>query len=85
MSSTYLVLVSSGLLCTGGPPASGDWQSSVEVDFYLSQHMVHVAEHKVPRRFGDFFMRNTLRFHELAESLKAANRQRDKDILTGKR
>jgi len=45
------------------------------------QEMVHVAEHKIPRRFGDFFMRQTLRFCDLTETLKAANRQRDKDIL----
>lgn len=48
----------------------GDFQSSSEVDFYIDKDMIHIADTKVSRRYGDFFIRQIHKFEELNRSLK---------------
>jgi len=48
----------------------GDFQSSSEVDFYIDKDMIHIADTKVARRYGDFFIRQIHKFEELNRSLK---------------
>lgn len=49
----------------------GDFQSESEVDFYIDKNMIHIADTKVDRRYGDFFIRQIHKFEELNRSLKA--------------
>lgn len=42
-----------------------------QVDFYIDKMMIHIADTKVDRRYGDFFIRQILKFDELNRSLKA--------------
>ena len=49
----------------------GDFQSESEVDFYIDKNMIHIADTKVDRRYGDFFIRQIHKFEELHHTLKA--------------
>lgn len=49
----------------------GEFQSSSEVDFYVDKDMIHIADTKVARRYGDFFIRQIHKFDELNRTLKA--------------
>ncbi len=44
---------------------------SMQVDFYIDKNMIHIADTKVDRRYGDFFIRQIHKFEELNRSLKA--------------
>ncbi|XP_002736781.1 eukaryotic translation initiation factor 3 subunit L [Saccoglossus kowalevskii] len=48
----------------------GEFQSASEVDFYIDQDMIHIADTKVARRYGDFFIRQIHKFEELRHNLK---------------
>lgn len=49
----------------------GEFQSASEVDFYIDKDMIHIADTKVARRYGDFFIRQIHKFEELSKSLKS--------------
>ncbi|XP_052759791.1 eukaryotic translation initiation factor 3 subunit L-like [Mya arenaria] len=48
----------------------GEFQSASEVDFYIDRDMVHIADTKVARRYGDFFIRQIHKFEEITRTLK---------------
>ncbi|PWQ83483.1 hypothetical protein DKY64_21970, partial [Stenotrophomonas maltophilia] len=48
----------------------GEFQSASEVDFYIDGDMIHIADTKVARRYGDFFIRQIHKFEELNRTLK---------------
>ena len=48
---------------TGG--LEGEFQATSEIDFYIDNDMVHIADTKVARRYGDFFIRNIHKFEEV--------------------
>ena len=48
----------------------GEFQTESEVDFYIDKNMIHIADTKVDRRFGDFFIRQIHKFEELNRGLK---------------
>jgi len=48
----------------GGSPLSGDWVSAADVDFLVNKDTIHVSEHKAPRQFGGFFIRQILKFED---------------------
>jgi len=48
----------------------GEFQSCSELDFYIDKDMIHIADTKVSRRYGDFFIRQIHKFEELNRSLK---------------
>ncbi|CAG0920680.1 unnamed protein product [Notodromas monacha] len=48
----------------------GEFESGSEVDFYIDGDMIHVADTKVSRRYGDFFIRQIHKFDELNRNLK---------------
>ena len=37
----------------------------LQVDFYIDKNMIHIADTKVDRRYGDFFIRQIHKFEEL--------------------
>ncbi|XP_078692228.1 eukaryotic translation initiation factor 3 subunit L-like [Branchiostoma floridae x Branchiostoma belcheri] len=51
---------------TGG--LDGEFQSASEVDFFIDKDMVHIADTKVARRYGDFFIRQIHKFEEMKRS-----------------
>jgi hypothetical protein len=42
-----------------------DFRSSSEVDFYIHNDMVHIADTKVATRFSDFFIRQMQKINEV--------------------
>lgn len=48
----------------------GEFQSASEVDFYVDRNMIHVADTKVARRYGDFFIRQIHKFEEITRNLQ---------------
>ena len=54
----------------GGSGLEGEFQSASEVDFYIDKDMIHIADTKVARRYGDFFIRQIHKFEELNKTLK---------------
>jgi len=48
----------------------GEFQSGSEVDFYIDKNMIHIADTKVARRYGDFFIRQIHKFDELNRALR---------------
>lgn len=45
--------------------ASEEFRSSSEVDFYIHNEMVHIADTKVATRFSDFFIRQMQKITEV--------------------
>jgi len=43
----------------------GELQSGSDVDFYIDKDMIHIADTKVARRYGDYFLRQIHKFDEL--------------------
>lgn len=44
---------------------SEEFRSSSEVDFYINNDMVHIADTKVATRFSDFFIRQIQKTNEV--------------------
>ncbi|KJE96343.1 eukaryotic translation initiation factor 3 [Capsaspora owczarzaki ATCC 30864] len=40
-----------------GPPLSGEFHSTSDIDFYLNKDMIHIADTKVARRYGSVFIK----------------------------
>lgn len=55
----------------GTDALEGEFQSSSEVDFYLNQDMIHIADTKVARRYGDFFIRHIGKIDDLNRRVQA--------------
>ena len=55
----------------GAGGLEGEFGSESEVDFYIDKGMIHIADTKVDRRYGDYFIRQIHKFEELTRSLKA--------------
>lgn len=51
----------------------GEFQSASEVDFYIDKDMIHIADTKVARRYGDFFIRQIHKFEEITRNLKVVS------------
>jgi len=43
----------------------GEFQSGSDVDFYIDKEMIHIADTKVARRYGDYFLRQIHKFADL--------------------
>jgi len=53
--------------------SSGDEEDSLEVDFYIDEDMIHIANTKIERGYADYFIKQISKFDELnrhAASLK---------------
>lgn len=48
-----------------GGGLEGELQSGSDVDFYIDGEMIHVADTKVARRFGEFFIRQIAKLEEV--------------------
>lgn len=54
----------------GASGLEGKFQSGSELDFYIDNDMIHIADTKVSHRYGDFFIRKILKFEDLNRRLK---------------
>ncbi|XP_028395291.1 eukaryotic translation initiation factor 3 subunit L-like [Dendronephthya gigantea] len=60
------------LTWTKGPDAlEGEFQSSSDVDFYIENDMIHIADTKVERGYGNFFIRQIMKFEEAGQTVNA--------------
>jgi translation initiation factor 3 subunit L len=57
------------LVWNGVNPLNGKTVSSSDVDFYLDKDMVHIADTKVIRRYGEFFIRHINKFEEIIRDI----------------
>lgn len=48
----------------------GELMSGSDVDFYIDRDMIHIADTKVARRYGDYFMRQIHKFEDLYKVVK---------------
>jgi len=48
----------------------GEFKTESEVDFFIDKNMIHIADTKVDRRYGDYFIRQILKFEEQNRALK---------------
>lgn len=53
-----------------GPLLGGRLVSSSDVDFYISQEMIHIADSKATRRYGEFFIRHIVKFSDLLRGME---------------
>lgn len=50
---------------SAGSPLSGASKTCSDVDFYLDKSMIHIADTKVEKRYGEFFIRHVSKFEEI--------------------
>lgn len=53
----------------GSSGLDGKFQSGSELDFYIDNEMIHIADTKVSHRYGDFFIRKIMKFEDLNRRL----------------
>lgn len=53
----------------GASGLEGKFQSGSELDFYIDNDMIHIADTMVSHRYGDFFIRKILKFEDLNRRL----------------
>lgn len=53
----------------GSSGLEGKFQSGSELDFYIDNDMIHIADTMVSHRYGDFFIRKVLKFEDLNRRL----------------
>ncbi|XP_063703073.1 eukaryotic translation initiation factor 3 subunit L [Culicoides brevitarsis] len=53
----------------GSSGLEGKFQSGSELDFYIDNNMIHIADTKVSHRYGEFFIRKILKFEDLNRRL----------------
>ncbi|XP_026684353.1 eukaryotic translation initiation factor 3 subunit L [Diaphorina citri] len=58
-----------------GPGFDSHWRTEkkiiINLDFYIDNEMIHIADTKVAHRYGDFFIRKIIKFEELNKKLQA--------------
>ncbi|KAI9145593.1 RNA polymerase I-associated factor PAF67-domain-containing protein [Paraphysoderma sedebokerense] len=59
-----------GLKWTQGSLLSGEVITSTDLDFYISNDILHIAESKIGRKYADWFIRNINKFEDLIINMK---------------
>jgi len=49
----------------GSDALEGEFQSSPETDFFINNDMIHIADTKIARRYGDYFIRQINKIDEI--------------------
>lgn len=58
----------------------GEFVSSSDIDFYIDQDMIHIADTKVQRRYADYFLRQINHFEDLYGHVSAFRLQQPKKV-----
>lgn len=53
----------------GASGLEGKFVSGSELDFYIDNDMIHIADTKVAHRYGEFFIRKIMKFSDLNRRL----------------
>ncbi|CAG8537609.1 9731_t:CDS:10 [Diversispora eburnea] len=56
-----------------GTLLEGEYVTTSDLDFCLKQDMIHIAESKVGRRYGDWFLRNINKFQDIIAGMDFRN------------
>ena len=59
----------------GSSSLEGEFQSGSDVDFYIDGDMIHVADTKVARRYGDYFLRQIHKFEDLFRAVSLMKKE----------
>lgn len=59
----------------GSSGLEGEFQSGSDVDFFIDDEMIHVADTKVARRYGDLFLRQIQKFEELYRNVSQMHKK----------
>jgi len=60
-------------LVGNGSTSVSNWNSP-DVDFYVDQAMIHIANTKVTRRYSDYFIKHIVKFQEIISELESDRR-----------
>ncbi|XP_022664137.1 eukaryotic translation initiation factor 3 subunit L-like [Varroa jacobsoni] len=60
----------SNVVCTGGGSLDGEFQTGSDMDFFIDKDMIHIADTKLARKYGEFFAKQYNRFEEWYETVK---------------
>lgn len=66
---------------SGKPELTGKFVSSSDIDFYIDKGMIHIADTKVERRYGDFFLRQINSFEDMFQFVSTIKLQQQKKKL----
>ncbi|CAG8626616.1 11523_t:CDS:10 [Dentiscutata erythropus] len=55
---------------SSGTLLEGEYVATSDLDFCLKQDMIHIAESKVGRRYGDWFLRNINKFQDIIAGME---------------
>jgi translation initiation factor 3 subunit L len=58
---------------TSGTLLEGEYVTTSDLDFCLKQDMIHIAESKVGRRYGDWFLRHINKFQDIIAGMDLRN------------
>ncbi|XP_003748325.1 eukaryotic translation initiation factor 3 subunit L [Galendromus occidentalis] len=61
----------SNMVCTGGGSLDGEFQTGSDMDFFIDKDMIHIADTKIARRYGEYFIRQ---YHKVEEAFETAKR-----------
>ncbi|CAG8437592.1 1718_t:CDS:10 [Acaulospora morrowiae] len=56
-----------------GTLLEGEYMTTSDLDFCLKQDMIHIAESKVGRRYGDWYLRNINKFQDIIAGMELRN------------
>lgn len=71
------------LICadaSGKPALTGKFVSSSDIDFYIDKGMIHIADTKVERKYGDYFLRQIDSFEGMFQFVSNIKLQQKKKI-----
>lgn len=63
---------------SGKPGLTGKFVSTSDIDFYIDKGMIHIADTKVERRYGDFFLRQITSFEDIYQFVSTLKLQQKK-------
>ncbi|KAG9304643.1 hypothetical protein G9A89_020207 [Geosiphon pyriformis] len=58
---------------SNGTLLEGEYVTTSDLDFCLKKDMIHIAESKIGRRYGDWFLRNINKFQDIIAGLELRN------------
>ena len=71
----YKHKMQSMVVTAGNSGLDGEFQSGSDVDFYIDGDMIHVADTKVARRYGDYFLRQIHKFEDMYRQVSLLQRK----------
>lgn len=61
----------SNMVCTGSGSLEGEFQTGSDMDFFIDKDMIHIADTKIARTYGEYFIRQ---YHKVEEAFDTVKR-----------